>query len=118
MKLKDIVEELSLSVITGKDKLDMEVKGGYVSDLLSDVIACAKKGDVWITLQVHQNIIAVSSMKELSGIILVNNRVPDADTLKKAEEEGIPIMNSPLSAFELAGRLWEKFKTASLNAKI
>lgn len=107
MKLKDIVESLSLSVITGKGLLDREIRGGYCSDLLSDVLANAKKGNVWITLQVHQNIIAVCSMKELSGIILVNNRMPDADTLKKAEEENVPILVSSLPAFELAGRLYQ-----------
>ncbi|MEK6581108.1 MAG: hypothetical protein AABZ25_01850 [Nitrospirota bacterium] len=36
----------------------------------------------------------------------MNNRMPDEDTLKKASEENIPVMTSPLSAFELAGRLY------------
>ncbi len=29
--------------------------GGYVSDLLSDVMAHAQDGDVWITMQRHVN---------------------------------------------------------------
>jgi len=52
------------------------------------------------------NIVAVASMKELSGIVLVNGREPDEDTLEKAEAEGIPIMVSGLPAFELIGRLY------------
>ncbi|MEW6102645.1 MAG: DRTGG domain-containing protein [bacterium] len=107
MKVKDIVESLSLSVITGREQLDREITGGYCSDLLSDVLANAKRGDIWITLQVHQNIIAVASMKELSGVILVNNRKPDPDTLQKAEDEDIPILSCPFSSFELAGRLYQ-----------
>lgn len=106
MKLQEIVDKLSLEVKTASSNLTREVTGGYVSDLLSDVIANSKEGNVWITLQIHQNIVAVATLKELSGIILVNNRNPDADTLKKAEDEGLPIMVSPLSAFELVGRLY------------
>jgi hypothetical protein len=73
--------------------------------LLSDVIANAAEGDLWITLQTHVNIVAVASMKELSGIVLVNGREPADEARQKAETEGIPMMVSKLSAFELAGRL-------------
>jgi len=82
------------------------VTGGYASDLLSDVIGNSREGDIWITLQVHVNVVAVASMKELSGIILVNGREPDEDTVEKSETEGIPIMVSGLPAFELVGRLY------------
>lgn len=106
MKLLEIVDSLSLDVKTPAIDLNREVTGGYASDLLSDVIGNAKEGFVWITLQIHLNIVAVASLKGLAGIILVNNRVPGEDTLKKATEENIPIMTSPLPAFELAGRLY------------
>lgn len=106
MKLQELVDMLSLEVKTASSHLTNEVTGGYVSDLLSDVIANCKEGNVWITLQTHQNIVAVATLKDLSGIILVNNRTPDADTLKKAEEEGLPIMVTSLPAFEIVGRLY------------
>lgn len=106
MKLQELVDSLSLVVKTASANLSKEVTGGYVSDLLSDVMANTKEGYVWITLQTHQNIVAVATLKELSGIILVNNRVPEADTLKKADEEGIPILVSSLPAFEIAGLLY------------
>ncbi len=59
-----------------------------------------------MTLQVHLNIIAVASLKELSGIILVSSRNPDTDTLKKATAENIPVMISTLPTFELVGKLY------------
>lgn len=106
MKLKEIIKELALKVVTASGNLDKEVNSGYASDLLSDVIANSKSGDIWITLQVHQNIVAVASMKNLAGIILVNLREPEKDTIKKANEENIPIMVSGLSAFEVIGKLY------------
>jgi hypothetical protein len=107
MKLKEIVEKLQLKVLRGKDQLDLEVTGGYTSDLLSDVIANSKEGNLWITLQIHQNIIAVAKLKELAGIIIINNREPDEDTLRKAVAEDVPILNTGEMAFEVSGKLYE-----------
>ena len=107
MKIKDIVKTLDLEVISGEEFLESEVTGGYAGDLLSDVLANSKKGYIWITLQVHQNIIAVASAKELSGIIIVNGRKPEKDVLERAEEEKMPVMISNLLTCEVSGRLYE-----------
>lgn len=106
MTLSEIVQKLRLEVRGGGDALANEVRGGYASDLLSDVIAHSREGDLWVTLQTHQNTVAVASMKGLAGIVLVNGREPEADTLQKAEEENIPLLLSDLPAFELIGRLY------------
>jgi predicted transcriptional regulator len=108
MTVSDIVKIFELKMRTGKDRLHEAVTGGYAGDLLSDVIAHSRKGNIWITIQTHPNIVAVATMKELSGIILTGGREPDGDTVQKAEEEGIPLMVSPLLTFELVGRLYQK----------
>ena len=105
MKLKEIVEKLHCTVQCGEDRLDQQVSGGYVSDLLSDVIANSKAGNVWITMQVHVNTIAVAVLKELAGIIIVQGRQPSEDTLKKAREEHVAIIVSNLPAFETVGQV-------------
>ena len=105
MKLADLVNALGLDVRSARGMLGNEVTGGYASDLLSDVIANSRRGDLWVTLQIHQNIVAVASMKELAGVIVVSGREPEEDTVQKAEAEGIPVMVSRLPAFELVGRL-------------
>ncbi len=107
MKLKALVDRFALEVKCSSGMLDREVDGGYVSDLLSDVIANARTGDVWITLQLHENIVAVACMKDLAGIVVTNGREPEKATLDRAEEEDIPIMVSGLSTFELAGELYQ-----------
>ncbi len=107
MKLSEIVKTLGLKVKTGEGQLNEEVTGGYASDLLSDVIAHSRKGNIWVTIQTHPNIVAVATMKELVGIILTGGREPDSDAVQKAEEEGIPILVSPLFTFELVGKLYQ-----------
>ena len=106
MKLKEIVERLHLSVQCGEDRMDEHVSGGYASDLLSDVIANSKAGNVWVTMQVHVNIVAVAVLKELAGIIIVQGRQPSEDTLRKAREEKVAIIVSNLPAFETVGKIY------------
>jgi hypothetical protein len=105
--LAEIVEALDLKVRSGEDKLDTtEVRGGYVGDLLSDVMGNSREGDLWMTRQVHQNIVAVASLKDHAGIVLVGGSEPAADTLEKAGRESVPILVSPLPAFEAIGRIY------------
>jgi len=106
VKLTELIQKLNLSVRSAKTQLDCEVTGGYASDLLSDVLANSEEGNLWITLQIHQNIVGVASMKDLAGIILVNNREPEQDTLEKAEAERLPIMVTEMPTFELVGKLY------------
>lgn len=110
MKLEAIAKALNLELVTSIGDLSGDVTGAYVSDLLSDVIANANAGDLWLTLQGHPNVVAVASLKDLSGIVLVNNRQPEEETLTKANEEGIPTFSSPRPAFELAGELYNLMK--------
>lgn len=106
MNLSEIAEKLQLQVRAGNSALANEVRGGYAGDLVSDVLAHGREGDLWVTLQTHQNTVAVASLKALAGIVLVNEREPEAQTLQKAVEENIPLLVSSLPAFELIGRLY------------
>ncbi|OGD23404.1 MAG: serine kinase [Candidatus Aminicenantes bacterium RBG_13_64_14] len=106
MTLSDLAARLELKVYTAGTTLERPVLGGYASDLLSDVIGHGRKDDLWVTMQIHPNIVAVAVLKELAGIVLVNGREPAPETLQQAEREGVPVLGTRLSAFELAGRLY------------
>ncbi|MBW1708310.1 MAG: serine kinase [Deltaproteobacteria bacterium] len=106
MTLADVVQRLELKVLSGSELLEREVTGGYTGDLLSDVMANADTGQVWITLQAHINIVAVGVLRELTGIILIKDRTPDEATLTKAKQENVPILQSDRPAFEISGLLF------------
>lgn len=107
MTVQQIIDKLGLKPLSAFSKLSAEVTGGYVSDLLSDVMANAKAGDLWVTLQTHQNIVAVASLKEIAGIVLIGGREPEKQTVAKAEAENIPLLLSNHPAFEVVGRLYQ-----------
>ena len=105
--LKKLIEELDFKCVSGEKLLDKEPKWAFVSDLLSDVMGKAQPQMIWITSQIHKNIVAVASLIELSAIVIVNERKPDEDMLKLAEEEGVVVLTSDKPAFETTGMLYE-----------
>jgi len=107
MIVRDVVTTLNATVHGAPGMLENPVLGGYASDLLSDVIAHAGDGDVWITMQKHVNTVAVAHLKNLAAIVVVNGREPDAEAVARATEHGVTVLTTSLPAFEAAGRLYE-----------
>jgi predicted transcriptional regulator len=106
MKVRNIKEKLDLKLAAGEKGLDRDVTGGYCGDLLSDVMANSSGGEIWLTIQSHQNIVAVAVLKDLAAVIMVNGHQPDDETKAKAEDEGIPILLSKADSYQLAGELY------------
>ena len=108
MKLAKIVNQLKLDRMTPElSNEDIEVSGGYISDLLSDVMANAPRGGVLVTIQAHLNVIAVAVHAELAGVVFAAGRRPEEAVRKKAVEEGVRLYTTGASAFDVAGRLYE-----------
>lgn len=106
MTIHEMVKRAGLEVKTAADQLDVEVTGGYAADLISTVMANAQQGNVWVTWHAHPNIVAAAMVTKLSAIVLVCGREPEEETIRKAEQEHLPILLSKLPAFELIGRLY------------
>ena len=107
MHLKEIKEKLDLKILTGSIQPEIEVQRGYVSDLMSDVIAHGKDEDIWITYQTHVNVVAIALMKNMSGVILIQGRELIPSAAKKAEQENLVVFSSNASSFEMAGKLYK-----------
>jgi predicted transcriptional regulator len=111
MKVSDLVKKYNLKVFSGEQGLNNEITGGYVSDLLSDVMGNAAENEVWITLQTHQNVMAIASLKDLAAVILVKDLEPDVDTLEHSNEEGVPLLGTSMQTFEIAGKIYNDLST-------
>jgi predicted transcriptional regulator len=111
MKVAELVEKFGLEIFSGNIGLQNEISGGYVSDLLSDVMGYAQENQVWITLQTHQNVIAIASLKDLAAVIIVKGLQPDPETVKHSEDEGIPLLGTQMETFEIVGKIYKEFET-------
>ena len=110
MKVQELVDKLGLKVLAGENGLDREIDGCYISDLLSDVMGNAQEGNIWITLQTHKNVMAVASLKEMSCVILVKDLGANEDTINQSNEEGLPILQTSMPTFEIAGLVYNLLK--------
>ncbi|MCQ2304748.1 MAG: serine kinase [Bacteroidales bacterium] len=106
MKVQELVDKLGLKVLSGANGLDREIDGCYISDLLSDVMGNAMEGNIWITLQTHKNVMAVASLKELACVILVKDLVPNAETIEQSNDDGLPVLQTSLPTYEIAGLVY------------
>ncbi|MGE5485962.1 MAG: DRTGG domain-containing protein [Ignavibacteriales bacterium] len=108
MTVGDVARGLDLKALTGEaaSLLDRQVTGGYCSDLLSDVMANAKEGVVWVTIQTHKNVVAVAVLTGVAAVIMTGGRQPDGETLAKAEEEKVVILTTCEQSFAVAGKLY------------
>jgi hypothetical protein len=108
MNLQQIINQLELTVLSEpRDFSSLRATGGYSSDLLSCVMAGARRGNLWITLQAHLNIVAIAALNEVAAIIITENAQPDAATIARANQQGVILLSSPLPTYEINGRLWE-----------
>ena len=105
MTTKELAERLELQKLT--TVFDKPVTGVYISDMVSDVIANAKAGNVLVTLQVHNNVIAAANLVDVSAIVLTRGRTPAPEALALAEKAEIPIFATPLDSWQVATRLYE-----------
>jgi hypothetical protein len=108
MTLQQLVADLELENLAPEVTLAArDVTAGYVSDLLSDVLANAPESGVLVTVQVHLNVIAVAVHAGLAAVIFAADRRPDDSVRAKAIEERIALFVSPRSAFDIVGRMYQ-----------
>jgi len=105
MKLPPALLAIKATPLTST--IEVNITGCYISDLLSDVLAHAKPGALWLTIQIHRNVVSVAATKDIAAVLFTCGRQPDASIIAEAEEEGIALLTTPLTTYEAAGKLWE-----------
>lgn len=98
MKTSELAKLPELELMQA-DYDDKEVKNGYTSDLLSDVMANAGENALLITIQAHKNTIAVASLLDCAGVIICNAKELPGDMLASAKQEKIAVFRTELNQF-------------------
>ena len=105
MNVTELAKSLGATVVCGD--VERTVSGCYIGDLLSLAMSRVQKDYVWITIQTNINVAAVATLTEAGCVLLCDGCSPDENMAKKADAEGIAILRSGLSAYELAKKLSE-----------
>lgn len=105
INVQAIVDAMALKVLAGGSNLEQPVRGGYASDLLSCVMAEAKTGYLWVTMQGHPNVVAVASLLDLAAVVVTENSPVEAVTIRRAQEKGIALLTTEHDTFTTVAKL-------------
>jgi len=100
MLVSELKEKLGLEYVNKAE--DTDISDCYIGDMLSVVMSKAPEGAVWLTVQTNINITAVSVLVGISCIVVVEGLEPDVNTILKAKEQGVNILKSEKTAYQLA----------------
>ncbi|MDD7201161.1 MAG: DRTGG domain-containing protein [Sphaerochaetaceae bacterium] len=78
---------------------DQEFTGCYVGDLLSDVLAHAKRGSLLVTTQNQRNTLAVAAACHLPAIVLTGCDRPEEGLVQLAKEHHLSLFSTRLDNY-------------------
>ena len=105
MKVKELLALIAAENLTPAADLEKDILCGYSCDLLSWVMKNGQEGMAWVTVQTHMNVIAVAVLAEMACVILPESIDMEQDVLDKAQAEGLCVMKTALSSYEICGRM-------------
>jgi hypothetical protein len=105
IKLSSVMATVKAEPLTNEAEADLT--GCYISDLLSDVLAHASPGMLWVTIQIHRNVISCALTKDIGTVLFTCGRKPDPAVVAEADAEGIVLLTTKQTTYEAAGKLWE-----------
>ncbi len=108
MTIQDMIRILNARVLLGEDKLDTPVYTACCSDLMSDVLAFVDEKTVLITGLTNPHVVRTSEMLDLKCLVFVRGKVPTQDILDSADEQGLVVITTKLTAFSACGMLYQE----------
>lgn len=108
MRLKNIVDAVNANVLVGEEVLPQrEITTVSACDLMSDVLAFAKPGILLVTGLTNSQVVRTAAIAQLSGVIVVRGKRPDADTVELARKMQVPLLSTHMHMFELCSELFK-----------
>ena len=105
MTTQELIEKTGLRPLSKFS--DRNLEGVYISDMVSDVMAGAKSGNLWLTVQTHKSIVPAANLVDVAAIIITGGKQVPAETIDLASRYDIAILSSELPTFQLVGKLYE-----------
>jgi predicted transcriptional regulator len=108
MNIQDMVNVLHAKVLCGQERLETKVYTACCSDLMSDVLAFVDEKTVLITGLTNPHVVRTSEMLDLKCLVFARGKVPTEDILESAQEQGLVVLTTKLTAFSTCGMLYEQ----------
>lgn len=104
MTTQDLIEKMGLKHLSKSEH--RTVDGVFISDMVSDVMAGAKSGNLWLTVQTHKSIVPAANLVDVAAIVITGGKMVPQDTIDLASKYNIVILSTELPTFELVSKLY------------
>jgi predicted transcriptional regulator len=107
MTLAEVRDLLPCEVVVDPGTLEtttVSVAGG--ADLMSDVLAFIQPGALLLTGLTNAQSVRTAIVADVTAIVYVRDKKPDADAVALAKEARLPLLRTPLTLYEACGRLY------------
>lgn len=102
-----LCDDLDLTpVVIPEGVEEVDVKGCYIGDLLSNVMAKAQADELLFTVITNSNTIAVAHLLGLAGVVILEDLPAMEETKARAKEQGVLLLSYKGSAYEAACRFF------------
>ncbi len=104
MTTQDLIEKIGLKPLSKFEPRDVD--GVFISDMISDVMAGAKSGNLWLTVQTHKSIVPAANLVDVAAVVITSGKEVPTETVELASKYNIAILSTKLPTFELVGMLY------------
>ncbi len=106
MTLEDIKTLLEGEVLSPGSGLDTVVPCAFASDMISDILMCCKEPSLLLTGLTNNQVIRLSDMVDLVGIVFVRGKRPLEDIIEMAQDRNLPLIITPKTLYCASGLLY------------
>ena len=107
MTIAEIAGLLDASWLCCREEEQREIHSAFASDMMSDVLAYVQEDTLLLTGLVNSQSVRTCEMLDVPCIVFVRGKDPQPDAIEKAIEIGLPALKTPLTMFEVCGRLYQ-----------
>ncbi len=107
MILRDVVRILEAEVLSGEGKLDAEVLSCGAADMMSDILALCRPGQLVLTGYIYPQVVRTALISELLGLVVVRGKSVPPETVEFARQNNFLLMRTNIFMFTACGKLRE-----------
>jgi predicted transcriptional regulator len=108
LTLAEIREILSCSVLSGEEKLGLEIETVAATDGMSALLAGVSRGSLLITGLANIQSVRTGHVADVAAIIYIRNVRPTEQTIELARSKGIVLLSTSLGMFPCCGILYSR----------
>ncbi|MGD0781684.1 MAG: DRTGG domain-containing protein [Candidatus Aminicenantales bacterium] len=112
LTLKEVQSLLAGELLTPGMSLEKECLKVFASDMMSDVLAFIDPESVLVTGLITSHVVRTACLADVSAIVLVQGKRPEAKVIDEAMVRNLPIISTPCSMFEVCSRISRSFPEA------